>query len=84
VLDTATNVVLKTIPVTAPDGLVITPDGKKVYVSSSDSGAVKVIGTDVDNVIGSIDVGAKPAGLAITPDGRHVVVSVGGPLPGED
>jgi len=78
VLDTVTQRVVKTIPVTAPDGLVITPDGKKVYVSSTDSGSVKVIATDEDTLTASIDVGAKPAGLAITPDGTRVVVSVGG------
>jgi YVTN family beta-propeller protein len=78
VLDTSTNKVLTTIPVTALDGLVITPDGKKVYVASTDSGTVKVIATETDAVIGSIPVGAKAAGLTITPDGRHVVASVGG------
>lgn len=78
VLDTVTNKVLKTIPVTAPDGLSITPDGKKVYVSSTDSGTVKVISTDDDTILTSIDVGSKPAGLAISPDGSRAVVSVGG------
>lgn len=78
VLDTATNRVLKTIPVTAPDGLIVTPDGKKVYVSSADSGSVKVIGTSDDAIVASIDVGAKPAGIAVTPDGSRIVVSVGG------
>ncbi|MES1179278.1 MAG: hypothetical protein ABUL62_33490 [Myxococcales bacterium] len=78
VLDIVTDQVLKKIPVTAPDGLIITPDGKKVYVSSMDTGSVKVIPTSDDAIATSIDVGAKPAGLAITPDGTHVVVSVGG------
>jgi len=78
VLDTVTSQVLKKIPVTAPDGLIITPDGKKVYVSSTDTGSVKVITTSDDALATSIDVGAKPAGLAITPDGTRVVVSVGG------
>lgn len=78
VLDTVTERVLRTIPVTAPDGLIITPDGKKVYVSSTDSGTVKVIATNDDTLLGSVDVGAKPAGLAVTPDGTRVVVAVGG------
>ena len=78
VLDTVTNRVTKTIPVTAPDGLIVTPDGRMVYVSSGDTGSVKVISTDSDAIVASIDVGAKPAGLAITPDGRRVVVAVGG------
>ncbi len=78
VLDTVTKQVLKTIPVTAPDGLIITPDGKKVYVSSTDSGKVVVIDTSDDTLATSVDVGSKPAGLAITPDGSLVVASVGG------
>lgn len=78
VLDTVTNQVLKTIPVTAPDGLIVTPNGKKVYVSSADTGSVKVIDTADDTLSTSIDVGAKPAGIAVTPDGSRVAVAVGG------
>lgn len=78
VLDTVTKQVVKKIPVTAPDGLIITPDGKKVYVSSTDTGSVKVITTSDDAIATSIDVGSKPAGIAVTPDGSRVVVSVGG------
>src|SRR6478735_9344330 len=78
VLDTVTNQVLKTIPISAPDGLVVTPDGKKVYVSSSDTGTVKVIESANDAIVSTIAVGAKPAGIAVTPDGSRVVVSVSG------
>jgi YVTN family beta-propeller protein len=78
VLDVDHEAVVKTIPVTAPDGLIVTPDGEKVFVSSTDTGMVKVIATDTDEVTASIDVGAKPAGLAITPDGKLLVVAVGG------
>ncbi|HET7544969.1 MAG TPA: hypothetical protein VFK05_34120 [Polyangiaceae bacterium] len=78
VLDTVSKRVLKTIPVTAPDGLIVTPDGQKVYVSSGDSGSVKVVGTHDDTITASIDVGAKPAGIAVTPDGMRVLVSVAG------
>lgn len=78
VFDVIAKKVLKTIPVTAPDGLIITPDGKKVYVSSADTGSVKVINTVDDSLTTSVAVGPKPAGLAITPDGRSVVVAVGG------
>jgi YVTN family beta-propeller protein len=78
VFDLSSKKVVKTLPVTAPDGLVITPDGKKVYVSSMDTGTVKVVDTASDTIVASVDVGAKPAGLAVTPDGRSVVVAVGG------
>lgn len=78
VLDLDSQRVVKTIPVSAPDGIVITPDGKKVFVSSGDSGSVKVLDTASDTIAASIDVGAKPAGLTITPDGSLVVAAVGG------
>jgi YVTN family beta-propeller protein len=78
VLDTVTKRVVKQIPVSAPDGLIVTPDGKKVYVSSTDTGSVKVITTADDSLTASIDVGAKPAGVSVTPDGSRVLVSVAG------
>lgn len=78
VLDLDARRMIKTVPVTAPDGLVITPDNAQVFVSSTDSGQVIVISTQDDRVLASIDVGDKPAGLTLTPDGRQLVASVGG------
>jgi YVTN family beta-propeller protein len=78
VLDIDNKRIVKTVPVTAPDGLVITPDGTKVFVSSTDTGTVKVLDTKSDTISDSIDVGSKPAGLSITRDGRLVVAAVGG------
>jgi YVTN family beta-propeller protein len=78
VLDLETMKIIKTVPVTAPDGLVVTPDGKQVFVSSTDQGSVVVLSTEDDSITTSIDVGAKPAGLTVTPDGKQVVASVGG------
>ena len=44
VIDTAKNKVVGTIPVPkGPHGLVITPDGRKVYVSSDGASTVSVI-----------------------------------------
>ena len=78
VLDIESKRMLKTVPVSAPDGIAITPDGREVFVSSSDSGTVKVLDTASDTVVASIDVGGKPAGLTITPDGILLVAAVGG------
>jgi YVTN family beta-propeller protein len=76
VLDTTTNHVIKTIPVPAgPHGMVITPDGRLVYVSSDGASAVSVIDTGTDAVTASIEVGKTPHGLALTPDGRTVLVA---------
>jgi len=74
VIDTAQNRVVGTIRVPkGPHGLVITPDGRKVYVSSDGASAVSVIDTGSDRVVATIDVGANPHGLAVSGDGRRVL-----------
>jgi YVTN family beta-propeller protein len=76
VIDTGTNRVLSTIPIPAgPHGLVISPDGLRVYASSDGASTVSVISTVTDRVVTSIEVGRSPHGLAITPDGRRVLVA---------
>ena len=76
VLDTGTNTVVKTIPIPAgPHGLVMTPDGTRVYASSDGDSTVSVIDTSTDEVIASVTVGNTPHGLAVTPDGSRVLVA---------
>lgn len=77
VIDPTINKVTYTISVpNGPEGMVITPDGRYVYLSSSDNGQVSVIDTTKDAVIANIDVGYKPKGLAITTDGGKVLAAV--------
>jgi YVTN family beta-propeller protein len=78
VVDVASSKVVGSIPVSAPDGLVSTPDGAKVYVSSNNAGVVHVIDTKSDQMKAMIPVGAQPSGLSITSDGKYVVASVQG------
>src|SRR5215472_7314215 len=74
VIDTSQNKVTGTVSVPkGPHGLVVTPDGRKVYVSGDGASTVSVIDTGSDRVIGSIEVGANPHGLAISGDGRRVL-----------
>jgi YVTN family beta-propeller protein len=74
VIDTAQNKVVGTIPVPkGPHGLVITPDGRKVYVASDGASTVSVIDTATDRVVATIEVGANPHGLAVSADGRRVL-----------
>ena len=74
VIDMAQNKVVGTIPVPkGPHGLVITPNGRKVYVSSDGASTVSVIDTGSDRVIATIEVGANPHGLAVSGDGRRVL-----------
>lgn len=76
VVDTDSKNVLSTIPIpTGPHGLVVTPDGAKVFVSSDGDSVVSVIDTSSDQVVDTIQVGQTPHGLAITPDGKQVLVS---------
>jgi YVTN family beta-propeller protein len=75
VIDTAQNKVTGTIAVPkGPHGLVITPDGRKVYVSSDGASTVSVIDTATDRVIATVEVGANPHGLALSGDGQRVLV----------
>src|SRR2546429_7044899 len=75
VVDTSQNKVLGTIAVPkGPHGLVVTPDGRKVYVSSDGASTVSVIDTARNRVVASIDVGANPHGLAVSGDGSRVLV----------
>lgn len=78
VVDTDASKVVATIPVSAPDGLVVTPDGAKLYVSSNNGHVVDVINPATESVEKTIEVGTQPAGLSISGDGRYVVVSVQG------
>jgi YVTN family beta-propeller protein len=79
VLDTASNQLLTTIPIpTGPHGLVITPDGRWVYVSSDGDSKVSLIDTQMDKVVNTIEVGKGPHGLAMTPDAKWLLVAVFG------
>ena len=79
VIDTGTNRVLTTIPIPAgPHGLVISPDGLRVYASSDGDSKVSVISTITDRVVSSIDVGKAPHGMAINRSGSLVLVAVFG------
>jgi len=76
VLETDSKQVLKTIPVPpGPHGLVVTPDGSQVFVSSDGASVVSVIDTATDQVVDTVEVGATPHGLAISQDGKIVLVS---------
>ena len=71
-IDAATNTVIATIPV-GGGALAVTPDGSKVYLTSS--GGVSVIATASNTVIATIPVDG--GGLAVTPDGSKVYIITG-------
>jgi YVTN family beta-propeller protein len=83
VINTTTNAVVDSIPVSAPTGLpqgvAITLDGRQLYVAveSADGvgpGAVKVIDVNTKAIIATVALSPCESAVAITPDGRFVYV----------
>jgi YVTN family beta-propeller protein len=68
---------------TKPSGVVVSPDGQRLYVANTGSGTVSVINTatgrriDASPSIFSTDikVGSSPSGLALSPDGNRLYVA---------
>jgi gliding motility-associated-like protein len=62
-----------------PEGLVISPDGSKVYVANAGDGTISVINTADNKVSATISLATlRPSGVAISPDGSRVYVSNNG------
>jgi uncharacterized repeat protein (TIGR01451 family) len=69
-LDTSTNQVVKSIPVTAlnePFG--ITPDQSRIYLADNVNNLVNVVDTTTNTLVTSIPVGSGATAVAITPNG---------------
>ena len=68
-----------------PTGMVLSPDGNKLYVACANSDIISVIDTKTDEVIDTISVhaqkdipfGSAPNDLTISPDGRYLYVANG-------
>jgi YVTN family beta-propeller protein len=77
VIDTASLTVTTTIPVAgAANGVAITPNGARAYVSLQSANAVVAIDTATNAIVGSpIPVGAGPGLMASTPNGAFIYVA---------
>jgi len=83
VIDTATDNVTATLNYVGsnPDGIAVSPDGRKVYVANSDwdnksaIDTVSIIDTATNTFTDTVDVGQWPWGIAVTPDGSKVYVT---------
>jgi YVTN family beta-propeller protein len=65
VIDTATNMVVATVPVgVGPRGVAINPNGAFAYVANSGDNTVSVISTATNAVVATIPVGNFPIGIA--------------------
>jgi YVTN family beta-propeller protein len=58
-----------------PYAAVLSPDGKKLYATSSSGNSLKVISTATNTVIGSITVGTAPRAVTVSRDGSTLYVS---------
>ena len=76
VIDTATNVVIATVPVGfAPSFVAVNPAGTRAYVTNDGSANVSVLDTGTNTVIATVTVGDFPIGVAVTPNGTRVYVA---------
>jgi YVTN family beta-propeller protein len=75
VIDTATKMVVATIPVgNNPSGIAVSPDGKRVYVANSGSNNVSMIDT-TSCAVATVPVGNSSLAIAVTPDGTRAYVA---------
>ena len=75
VVSTATKGLISTVKVGLdPFEIVVTPDGKKIYVANSGSDNVSVIDVKTKKVTVTVPVEGSPYYISITPDGKKVYV----------
>jgi len=60
-----------------PQGGVLSPDGRTIYLTNADSNTISLIDTAQRKATGEIKTGAGPNRVAITPDGKTLVYSLG-------
>jgi YVTN family beta-propeller protein len=60
-----------------PKGVVVSNDGKRVYVATGRGNSVAVIDGEHLTLLTLIPVGQRPWGIALTPDGRKVYTANG-------
>jgi len=73
VIDLATRQVLRTLRgISDPEQIAISPDGRKLYVASEDSGQLIVIGSD-GAMLGALEVGGEPEGVTVSADSATIL-----------
>jgi YVTN family beta-propeller protein len=60
-----------------PMGVVVSPDGKRVYVANGRGGTVSVIDAATNAVTATIPVGQRPWGIDLTHDGAKLYTANG-------
>jgi YVTN family beta-propeller protein len=60
-----------------PKGIVVSPDGKRIYVATGRGNCVAVIDSETQKVEQLIAVGQRPWGIALSPDGKVIYTANG-------
>lgn len=60
---------------TDPEGIAITPDGKRLLMSNEDAGTASLVDVASGRTIAALVVGTEPEGVAISHDGRIAYVT---------
>ncbi len=75
-IDASSNTIIASVPVgAAPGGIVVNPQGTRVYVTNSGGASVSVIDTATNKEIKKIQVADDPAFAAINPAGTRLYVT---------
>ena len=56
--------------VSDPEQVAVSPDGRRLYVASEDTGRLIVMDAETGAIVASLAVGGEPEGVAVSPDGR--------------
>jgi PQQ-dependent catabolism-associated beta-propeller protein len=75
-IDPATGKSVRRIPLgDEPEAFDLSPDGKTIYVSNEDEGAVSFIDAASGKVLNTIKVGKEPEGVKVSADGKTLYVT---------
>jgi YVTN family beta-propeller protein len=58
-------------------GVVVSPDGARVYVTTSHANGVAVVDPKTNALLETIPVGGRPWGVALSPDGGTIFTANG-------
>lgn len=59
----------------APEGIALSPDGRRLWVADRDGAAVRLFDTTTLRQLAQVATGPTPIRVLVTPDGRHAITS---------